>query len=104
MQDLTEINYTLPSVAQLVAARGYLFWNQQALADRAGVGIATIKRIEKANELGTLAGTLKLATLKRLLEAFEQEGVTFARQGDNEVVIFGPNAQRQAKSRNLEQS
>lgn len=101
MQDLTEITYTLPSIAQLVAARSYLFWSQQALADKAGVGIATIKRLEKANELGALADTLKLATLKRILEAYEREGITFARQGESEVVIFGPSAQTQAKSGRL---
>ena len=101
MQDLTEINYTLPSIAQLVAARSYLFWSQQALAEKASVGIATIKRLEKANELGALADTLKLATLKRILVAYESEGITFARQGESEVVIFGPKAQKQAKSGRL---
>ena len=75
-----------------------MFWSQQALADKAGVGIATIKRLEKANELGALADTLKLATLKRILEAYEREGITFARQGESEVVIFGPSAQTQAKT------
>ena len=75
-----------------------MFWSQQALADKAGVGIATIKRLEKANELGALADTLKLATLKRILEAYDREGITFARQGESEVVIFGPSAQIQAKA------
>lgn len=99
VDDITEINYTLPSVAQLVAARSYLFWSQQALADKAQVGIATIKRLEKANELGALADTLKLSTLRRILDAFEREGITFARQGDSEVVIFGANAQQSSKAR-----
>jgi hypothetical protein len=44
---------------------------------------------------------LKLATLKRILEAYEREGITFARQGESEVVIFGPSAQVQAKSGRL---
>lgn len=99
MDDITEINYTLPSVAQLVAARSYLFWSQQTLADRAQVGIATIKRLEKANELGALADTLKLSTLRRILDAFEREGITFARQGDSEVVIFDAAAQQASKAR-----
>lgn len=101
MDDLTEISYSLPSVAQLVAARSYLFWSQQALAERAKVGVATIKRLEKASELGTLADTLKLATLKRILDAYEREGVTFAKQGDSEVVIFAPRAQESSKSSRL---
>lgn len=75
-----------------------MFWSQQALADKAGVGIATIKRLEKANELGALVDTLKLATLKRILEAYEREGITFAQQGKSEVVIFGQVAQEQAKA------
>jgi len=99
MQNLTEFTYTFPSIPQLVSARNYLFWSQQALADKAGVGIATVKRIEKANDMGELAETLKLATLKRILEAFDREGITFAKQGESEVVIFGPNAQSRSKSR-----
>lgn len=101
MDDLTEINYSLPSVAQLVAARSYLFWSQQALAERAKVGVATIKRLEKANELGTLADTLKLATLKRILDTYEREGVTFAKQGQNEVIIFEPRAQESSSASRL---
>jgi hypothetical protein len=101
MDDLTEINYSLPSVAQLVAARSYLFWSQQTLADRSKVGIATIKRLERATELGTLADTLKLATLKRILDTYEREGVTFAKQGSNEVIIFAPRAQESSNSSRL---
>jgi len=99
VDNVTEIKYTLPSVAQLVAARSYLFWSQQTLADRAQVGIATIKRLEKANEMGALADTLKLSTLRRILDAFEREGITFARQGDSEVVIFGVGAQQASNSK-----
>jgi transcriptional regulator with XRE-family HTH domain len=101
MDGLTEINYSLPSVAQLVAARSYLFWSQQTLAERSKVGIATIKRLERASELGTLADTLKLATLKRILDTYEREGVTFAKQGNNEVIIFTPRAQESSNSSRL---
>lgn len=34
--------------AQLRAARGLLGWNQKDLAEHAGVGVSTVRRMEKA--------------------------------------------------------
>lgn len=98
MNTITELGYGLPSTAQLTAARSYLGWSQEALAARAGVGLATIKRVERANEIGRVVETLKLSTLRAILKAYEDEGVTFARQGDDEILIFSPQAQEAAKS------
>lgn len=99
MDSITELGYGLPSTAQLTAARGYLGWSQETLAAKAGVGLATIKRVERANEIGSVVETLKLATLRAILKAYEAEGITFARQNDNELVVFGPRAQELARLR-----
>jgi len=57
--------------AQCRAARGLLDWSQQQLADRAGVGVVTVRQLE--------AGTTELrrATLDVLTRAFEAAGVLF---------------------------
>ena len=56
---------------QCRAARGLLSWNQQNLADRAGVGIMTIHQFEKG---GTQP---RRATLEVVRRAFENAGVEF---------------------------
>jgi predicted transcriptional regulator len=57
--------------AQCRAARGLLAWNQQDLADAAGVGIVTVHQLE--------AGTSepRRATLQVIRRAFEDAGVEF---------------------------
>jgi transcriptional regulator with XRE-family HTH domain len=87
MDSITELGYGLPSAAQLTAARGYLGWSQETLAAKAGVGIATIKRVERASDVGSIAETLKLATIRAILEAYKNEGIVFARQGESELII-----------------
>src|SRR5262245_397025 len=60
--------------AQCRAARGLLAWNQQELADKAGVGIVTVHQLE--------AGTSepRRATLDVIRRAFERAGVEFIEQ------------------------
>jgi predicted transcriptional regulator len=57
--------------AQSRAARGLLDWNQQDLANEAGVGIVTVHQLE--------AGTSRprRATLDVIRRAFEKAGVEF---------------------------
>ena len=57
--------------AQSRAARGLLGWNQQDLANEAGVGIVTVHQLE--------AGTSqpRRATLDVIKRAFERAGVEF---------------------------
>src|SRR4051794_20320666 len=52
--------------AQSRAARGLLGWSQQALADRAGVGIMTIHQLEKD---GSQPRRSTLDVVRRALEA-----------------------------------
>jgi predicted transcriptional regulator len=57
--------------AQSRAARGLLAWNQQDLANEAGVGVVTVHQLE--------AGTSqpRRATLDVIKRAFERAGVEF---------------------------
>jgi transcriptional regulator with XRE-family HTH domain len=52
--------------AQCRAARGLLDWSQQQLADRAGVGIVTVRQLE-AGETQSRRATLEV--IKRAMEA-----------------------------------
>jgi transcriptional regulator with XRE-family HTH domain len=57
--------------AQCRAARGLLDWSQQELADRAGVGIVTVRQLE-AGETQS-----RRATLEVIKRAMETAGVEF---------------------------
>jgi len=59
------------TAAQCRAARGLLDWSQQELADRAGLGIVTIRQIEAD------ITDPRRATLVVLKQAFERAGVEF---------------------------
>jgi len=56
---------------QCRAARGLLDWSQQDLADRAGVGIVTVRQLEAG------AASPRRATLDVIRRAFESAGVEF---------------------------
>jgi predicted transcriptional regulator len=59
------------TIPQIRAGRALVDWSQQDLANRAGVGVATMKRIE--------AGTVPLSTeyQGKIIAAFKTEGVEF---------------------------
>ena len=56
---------------QCRAARGLLDWTQQDLADRAGVGIVTVRQFEGA------VNRPRRATLEVIRRALESAGVVF---------------------------
>ncbi len=57
--------------AQCRAARGLLDWTQQELADRAGLGIVTVRQFEaRANES-------RRATIEVIKRALETAGIEF---------------------------
>jgi len=60
------------TAAQIRAARGLLNLSQVQLAEMAGLGIATIKRIEASSEVRGAA-----TTLWRIQEALEAAGIEF---------------------------
>lgn len=59
---------------QLRAARALVRWDQAKVAERAGVSIETVKRLEKMD--GPLLST-KTSTLHALEEAFRGVGIEF---------------------------
>jgi transcriptional regulator with XRE-family HTH domain len=59
--------------AQIRAARALLGWSQDQLARRAGVGLATLRRIEQAE--GIVKGNF--STILKIQKALEQAGIQF---------------------------
>lgn len=58
---------------QIRAARGLLGWPARVLADRAGVHITTVQRIERTR--GLLRGNI--ASIQKIRDAFETAGIEF---------------------------
>lgn len=64
---------------QIRAARAALRWEQRELAERAGVSLPSIKRLESM--VGPLLAT-RMGTLDAIRRAFEAAGVTFLAAGE----------------------
>jgi predicted transcriptional regulator len=79
--------------AQIRAARALLGWRQEDLSKAAGVGTATIRRIERPE--GALAGYV--STIVRIQEAFEQAGIHFI--DDDEIGGFGVRMAKPKRNR-----
>jgi transcriptional regulator with XRE-family HTH domain len=60
-------------VEQVRAARALLAWNQSELAAKAGISVATLKRLESFS--GMLRGTVETAW--RIQGALEKAGIVF---------------------------
>jgi transcriptional regulator with XRE-family HTH domain len=69
--------------AQIRAARALLGWSQERLADRAGIGLATLKRIEQ-NE-GLVKGNF--STIFNIQKALEQAGIHFTEDDSGEIGV-----------------
>jgi transcriptional regulator with XRE-family HTH domain len=67
---LSQSNF-LVLAAAIRAGRGALSWSQQELAERSGVSLPTVARVE------TSSGSPKLETVSRLIGAIERGGVKF---------------------------
>jgi transcriptional regulator with XRE-family HTH domain len=67
--------FVLITVEQIRAARGLLGWSQTRLAERAGLSLPTVKRVEA--EKGPRVSTAAREKLKR---AFESAGVHFIQE------------------------
>ncbi len=64
---------------QLRGARAMLRWEQSTIAEKSGVSVETIKRLEKMK--GPLTST-RVATLNALKEAYEAQGLRFLAPGE----------------------
>jgi transcriptional regulator with XRE-family HTH domain len=69
--------------AQIRAARALLGWTQDQLARRAGVGLATLRRIEQ-NE-GIVKGNF--STILKLQKTLEQTGVHFTEDDAGDIGV-----------------
>lgn len=63
------------SVDQCRAARALLDWSAQKLADKAGVGVATVRRYEAGASIAE-------ASMSAIETALRQAGVTFIATGE----------------------
>lgn len=61
---------------QIRAARALLAWSQQTLADKAGLSISALKRLEA----GT--GDPRMSTVQSVQKALEHHGIEFIPAGD----------------------
>ena len=78
--------------SQCRAARGLLDWTQQELADRAGVGIVTVRQLEGGlNEP-------RRATLEVIKRALEAAGVEFIQENGGGAGVRLRKRRRQPKS------
>ena len=85
-----------PSARQIHAARVALDWNQQLLADAAGVGIASVKRIEFNHRNADLLSAMRHETLRRIVLALEAHGIEFTFSEGREGVSFANPASDQS--------
>jgi transcriptional regulator with XRE-family HTH domain len=63
--------------SQIRAARALLGWSQGKLARAAGIGLATLQRIEQSE--GVVKGNF--ATVLKIQKAFENAGISFIDEG-----------------------
>lgn len=66
------------SIRQVKAARALLGWSQDDLAERSGVSVPTVKRLEAGE--GDLGG--RADTTTRLTQAIERAGVIFLEEDE----------------------
>ena len=69
--------------AQIRAARGLLGWSQGKLARAAGIGLATLQRIEQSE--GVVKGNF--ATVLKIQIALEQAGIHFTDDEAGEIGV-----------------
>jgi transcriptional regulator with XRE-family HTH domain len=69
--------------SQIRAARALLGWSQSRLAGAAGIGLATLQRIEQSD--GDLRGNF--STILRVQKALEQAGIKFSDDEAGEIGV-----------------
>jgi len=69
--------------AQIRAARALLGWSQDQLARRAGVGLATLQRIEQNK--GIVKGNF--STVLKIQKALEQAGIHFTESHSGQIGV-----------------
>jgi predicted transcriptional regulator len=80
------------SIRQLKAARELVAWSQEDLAEKSGVSLPTIQRLEAAD--GDLGG--RPVTGEKIIAALEKAGVEFLDDGQG-VRLKSPKTTRKPK-------
>ncbi len=80
---------------QIRAARGLLRWSAQELAERAGVHLATVQRMERFDDTIQAMAT----TVAKVERAFEAEGVDFLADNGGLGVRLKKRPRRAARRR-----
>jgi transcriptional regulator with XRE-family HTH domain len=70
--------------SQIRAARALLGWSQSRLARAAGIGLATLQRIEQSE--GVVKGNF--ATVLKIRKALENAGVSFSNNDAGEIGVW----------------
>jgi PAS domain S-box-containing protein len=81
-RDLTTSSSLPLTPGQVRAARGYLGWSAEQLADRAGVSFSTVRRIETPGERG-----VRQQSLAAIRSALEEAGIRFAVDRDGTTCV-----------------
>jgi transcriptional regulator with XRE-family HTH domain len=71
---MQDIKSAIMTSGQLRAARALLDWSQTTLAEKSGLSVETVKRLERIK--GSLEAT-KVSTLEAITKAFDKAGVEF---------------------------
>jgi transcriptional regulator with XRE-family HTH domain len=69
--------------AQIRAARALLGWSQTQLARNAGIGLATLQRIEQTE--GVAKGNF--STILKIQKALEEAGIHFIEDGKGQIGV-----------------
>ncbi len=80
---------------QIRAARGLLRWSARELAERAGVHLATVQRMERSED--TIRGTA--TTVAKVERALEAEGIDFLSDNGGAGVRLKRRPRRDARRR-----
>ena len=88
MQVPKSITTQSPSPRQIHAARIALDWTQTDLCKAAGVGIATIKRLEFNHRDADLAQIMQYNTLAKIVSALEVAGIEFTFEDGRRGISF----------------
>ncbi len=67
---------------QIRAARGFLHWSARVLAERAGVGMSTVQRMERSQ--GPVGGNVE--SVRRVQDVLERAGIEFLADEDGLAV------------------
>ncbi len=66
----------MQNAAQIRAARGFLAWSQTELAEKSGVSLPTVKRMETKG-----LESCNFGNVKAVQDALEAAGITFSPEG-----------------------